>query len=149
MSFSNLSIGGHFPLKPRIFDLLIIDEASQSDIASAIPLLFRAKNAVIIGDPQQLKHIPSISRAQDNRLMQKYDLIKDDYLRFSYSIQSLYHWARGIVSNDCVTLLNEHYRSHHSIIEFSNREWYNGYLDIRTNYDNLLYPPKTKIIQSG
>lgn len=143
-SVTNLAVGSHFPFVPNAFDLLIIDESSQSDIASSLPLLFRSKNAVIIGDPQQLKHISSISKAQDNRLLQKYNLIQDDNLRFSYSIQSLYHCARGIVSDDCVTLLNEHYRSHYSIIEFSNREWYNGHLDIRTNYDNLFYPPEGK-----
>lgn len=143
-SVTNLSVGGHFPFQPNTFDLLIIDEASQSDIASAFPLLYRAKNAVIIGDPQQLKHISSISKAQDNRLLNKYDLIDDDNLRFSYSIQSLYNCARGIVSEDFVTLLNEHYRSHYSIIEFSNREWYDGNLDIRTNYDNLFLPPDDK-----
>lgn len=143
-SVTNLSVGSHFPFVPNVFDLLIIDESSQSDIASSLPLLFRSQNAVIIGDPQQLKHISSISKAQDNRLMQKYNLIQDDNLRFSYSIQSLYHCARGIVSDEGVTLLNEHYRSHYSIIEFSNREWYDGHLDIRTNYDNLFYPPEGK-----
>jgi len=143
-SVTNLSVGGHFPFTPNAFDLLIIDESLQSDISSALPLFYRSKNAIIIGDPQQLKHISSIGKAQDNRLMQKYNLLQDDNLRFSYSIQSLYHCSRGIVSDDCVTLLNEHYRSHYSIIEFSNKEWYDGHLDIRTNYDNLFYPPNGK-----
>jgi len=141
-SVTNLSAGGHFPLGNNIFDIVVIDEASQSDIASAIPLLFRAKNAVIIGDPQQLKHISSIGGPQDNRLMQKYNLLRNDYFRFSYSNQSLYTCSRGTVSKDDIILLNEHYRSHFSIIQFSNREWYDGNLDIRTNYDNLFYPPK-------
>jgi superfamily I DNA and/or RNA helicase/very-short-patch-repair endonuclease len=140
-SITNLSVGGHVPFIPNTFDLLIIDESSQSDIASAIPLLYRSSNAVIIGDPQQLKHISSIRKSQDTRLMEKYNLLEDDNFRFSYSIQSLYHCARGIVSSDSVTLLNEHYRSHFSIIEFSNREWYDSHLDIRTNYANLFFPP--------
>lgn len=143
-SVTNLSASGHFPLTPSIFDLVIIDEASQSDIASAIPLLFRAKQAVIIGDPQQLKHISSIARSQDNQLLDKHDLLSDNNLRFSYSAQSLYHCSRGAVSQDAVTLLNEHYRSHFSIIEFSNREWYDGNLEIRTNYDNLFFPPNNR-----
>ena len=140
-SVTNLSASGHFPFAPAAFDLVIIDEASQSDIASAIPLLFRAKQAVIIGDPQQLKHISSIARSQDNQLLEKHGLLTDDNLRFSYSAQSLYHCSRGAVNQDAVTLLNEHYRSHFSIIEFSNREWYDGNLEIRTNYDNLFFPP--------
>lgn len=140
-SVTNLSAGGHFPFSPSVFDLVIIDEASQSDIASAIPLLYRAKQAIIIGDPQQLKHISSIARSQDNQLLERYGLLGEDNLRFSYSTQSLYHCSRGAVDQDTVTLLNEHYRSHFSIIEFSNREWYDGNLEIRTNYDNLFFPP--------
>ena len=140
-SVTNLSAAGHFPFQENIFDLVVIDEASQSDIASSIPLLFRAKKAVIIGDPQQLRHISTINKTLNNRLMQKYSLLNEDNLRFSYSIQSLYHCSRGAVGAGEVTLLNEHYRSHFSIIEFSNREWYDGHLDIRTNYDNLIFPP--------
>jgi very-short-patch-repair endonuclease len=143
-SVTNLSAGGHFPFGNNCFDYVVIDEASQSDIASSFPLLFRAKNAIIIGDPQQLRHISSIRSQQNNRLMDKYNLIEENYLRFSYATQSLYHCARGSVGENNVTMLNEHYRSHFSIIEFSNREWYTGNLDIRTNYDNLIYPPEDR-----
>lgn len=58
----NLSARGAVPFEPGIFDLVIIDEASQCDIPSAIPMLFRAKRAVIIGDPQQLRHVTSMDR---------------------------------------------------------------------------------------
>ena len=51
---TSLSARGRLPMQPGIFDLLVIDEASQCDIASALPLLYRSKRAVIIGDPQQL-----------------------------------------------------------------------------------------------
>ena len=47
---TNLSARGSLPLAPNMFDLLIIDEASQCDIASALPLLYRSGRAVIIGD---------------------------------------------------------------------------------------------------
>lgn len=143
-SVTNLSAGSHFPLAKNAFDLLVIDEASQSDIASAIPLLYRAKNVVIIGDPNQLQHISTIGNSQNNRLMQKYDLIAEEMLSFSYNTQSLYKCARGAISSDDVVMLNEHYRSHFSIIEFSNNEWYAENLDIRTNYDNLFFPPQSK-----
>ena len=74
--------------------------------------------------------------------MEKYKLIDEKYLRFSYRDQSLFNCARGSVGEDNVTFLNEHYRSHFSIIEFSNREWYSGSLEINTNYDNLYFPPE-------
>lgn len=53
------------PFAPAIYDLLIIDEASQCDIASILPLLYRVKRVVIIGDNKQLPHISSISKKQD------------------------------------------------------------------------------------
>jgi len=45
------------PLQKELFDVVIIDEATQCDMASSIPLLQRAKCAVIVGDPKQLRHI--------------------------------------------------------------------------------------------
>ena len=40
---TNLSARGAFPLEPELFDMVVIDEASQCDIPSAIPLLYRAR----------------------------------------------------------------------------------------------------------
>src|SRR5262249_22291648 len=52
------------PLKRELFDLAIIDEATQCDIASCLPILYRARRAVIVADPNQLRHLsfPSIPR---------------------------------------------------------------------------------------
>src|ERR1039457_3452737 len=41
---TSLSARGRLPFEPGFFDLVVIDEASQCDIASALPLLFRAKS---------------------------------------------------------------------------------------------------------
>ena len=53
---TNLSAGSRIPLIPGLFDLAVIDEASQSDIPSAIPILYRARRAGVVGDPFQLSH---------------------------------------------------------------------------------------------
>ena len=45
---TSLSARGRVPFEPGYFDLVVIDEASQCDIASALPLLYRAKRSVII-----------------------------------------------------------------------------------------------------
>ena len=50
-SVSNLSARSALPLVPGLFDLVIIDEASQCDIPSIVPLLARSKRAVLAGDP--------------------------------------------------------------------------------------------------
>jgi hypothetical protein len=57
-----------FPLAPEMFDLVIIDEASQCDIPSAIPLLYRSKKAVIIGDPNQLRHVATLATSLDKQI---------------------------------------------------------------------------------
>jgi very-short-patch-repair endonuclease len=43
----------YLPLEP-LFDLLVIDEASQLRLEEAAPLLVRARRAVFAGDPQQM-----------------------------------------------------------------------------------------------
>src|SRR5262249_60432228 len=45
-SVTSLSARGRLPFEPGFFDLVVIDEASQCDIASALPLLYRARRAV-------------------------------------------------------------------------------------------------------
>ena len=42
-----------------MFDLVVIDEASQMQVEKAIPLMYRAKKLVISGDDKQLK--PSVN----------------------------------------------------------------------------------------
>ncbi|WP_324718107.1 AAA domain-containing protein [Carboxydochorda subterranea] len=54
---TNASVRRALPPEPGLFDLMVMDEASQCDPASAIPLLFRARRAAIIGDPHQLRHV--------------------------------------------------------------------------------------------
>ena len=50
------------PFHKELFDVVIIDEATQCDAASCLPLLQRAKHSVIVGDPKQLRHISFLSR---------------------------------------------------------------------------------------
>jgi hypothetical protein len=140
-TITSMTGADHLPLTPGLFDLVVFDEATQSDIASAIPLLFRAKRAVIIGGPQELHHRSLMSKPQDHRLNGKHGFPEEVSRRFSYSTQSLFDCALAAAPKNAVTLLNEHYRSHRSIIEFSNREWYEGLLDIKTNYPALPPPP--------
>ena len=136
---TSLSAKSRIPFLPGIFDLLIIDEASQCDIASVLPLLYRAKRAVIIGDPKQLSHITSISKVQDFSLLQKYEV----GFEWSYSTNSLYALASSIAGPNEIIQLRDHHRSYKDIIEFSNQEFYDGKLRIATNYDRLNYPKNT------
>lgn len=66
ISISNLSVKKAFLQEEALFDLLVIDEASQSDISSSLPLIYRAHRVVILGDPLQLPHITSIKDTEQD-----------------------------------------------------------------------------------
>src|SRR5690606_4362279 len=68
ISVTSLSAKASLPLSNELFDLVVIDEASQCDIASAIPLILRAKQLVVIGDPLQLKHITSLNKFEEEKI---------------------------------------------------------------------------------
>jgi hypothetical protein len=48
------------PMQPGLFDLLVIDQATQCTLTSMLPLIFRAKRLIVIGDPEQLPSVESI-----------------------------------------------------------------------------------------
>lgn len=128
---TNLSAFPNFPLVQGLFDLVIIDEASQNDVASILPLLFRAKKAILVGDPHQLTHITSLSRSEANELAKKYNIEDESEVGFDYKDVSAYE--RGLLVSDYPVLLSEHYRSHPAIAEFANKFVYAGKLDICTD----------------
>jgi superfamily I DNA and/or RNA helicase len=140
---TNLSAKQSFPLKNNLFDILIIDEASQCDIASALPLFYRAKQVVIIGDPHQLSHISLLTETQDRALVATAHLAEEWFTKFSYTQHSLYDFAERITrrNREEPVLLNEHYRCHSDIISFSNDYYYGRKLTIATDETRLLHHP--------
>ena len=133
---TSLSAKSKIPFEAGLFDYLIIDEASQCDIASILPLLYRAKHAVIIGDPMQLSHISQLSKKQDLNLIQKYNVDPC----WAYSVNSLYALAAGKVASEQIIQLKDHFRSCADIIEFSNENFYDGSLRTATKYSYLKTP---------
>ena len=140
---TNLSAKQSFPLKNNLFDLLIIDEASQCDIASALPLFYRAQHIVIIGDPYQLKHISLLTDAQDRSLATVNHLPEQIHNSLSYTTHSLYDCGEQLIRtrNETPLLLNEHYRCHSDIVSFSNQYYYGQKLTIATDETKLLQHP--------
>jgi RecA/RadA recombinase len=127
---TNLAARSNLPLVAGLFDVVIIDEASQCDIASALPLLYRAKHAVVIGDPNQLRHITQLTEAAEHRLAARSHIADRTAAALSYRTFSLFD--RSAVVAGVRTLLDQHYRSHEHIIGFSNAHIYGQRLTIRT-----------------
>ena len=137
---TNLSAkGGNLPLHAGFFDLVVIDEASQCNIPSALPLMYRAKRATIIGDPNQLQHITSIGVREEQQLQENHAMVSAKDQSFLFSQESLYSLGRRNVG-DGLHSVREHFRSHSDIVGFSNNHWYSDRLRICTNYDELRIP---------
>lgn len=123
------------PLDGGLFDLVIIDEASQCDIASALPALQRAKRAVITGDPKQLRHLSFLQTARQDEFANRFGLSDEEKEKFHFRHVSLVDLvATGIRDQASVIFLNEHFRSRPAIIGFSNREFYAGQLAVMTGH---------------
>jgi superfamily I DNA and/or RNA helicase len=109
------------------------DIANECDVASSLPILQRAKRAVIVGDPHQLRHLSFLSSHRQQVLQQKHGLEPESGDRFDYRKKSILDLvSETLPSQDRVTFLDEHYRSHPSIIAFSNSAFYGGSLRIMT-----------------
>ncbi len=135
------SVRGTFPLSPGIFDYVIFDEASQVDLPSAAPALYRAKKAIVVGDPMQLTHVAGLTRNIDKGIAKIHGLTdrKDFYpSRIRYCDISLYKSAENSLNHKPILLAN-HYRSEDQIIALCNRAFYGGQLKIMTNLDYSRY----------
>lgn len=117
------------PLQKDLFDLVIIDEATQCDIATALPALYRAKRIIVTGDPNQLKHYSFVSRSAQQELLEKFKLPNNPL--FNYRDKSVLDlFLSRLTNQNQINFLREHYRSTPSLIEFNNQEFYDNQLEI-------------------
>ena len=111
-----------------VYDYLIMDEASQVDIATGALALSCAKNVVIVGDTKQLPNVVT------NDIKAKAKVIFDSFkLNEGYQYtKSFLQSILDVMPNVTQTLLREHYRCHPKIINFCNQKFYHGDLIIMT-----------------
>ena len=122
------------PLEAELFDVVIVDEATQSDMASPLPALHRARRAVVTGDPRQLRHVCFLSRGRVARLAEEHALDPEMARRLDYREKSFLDLVDDrLASSRQVAFLDEHFRSMPQIIAFSNREFYGGALRVMTS----------------
>lgn len=128
---TNRTLAQILPATPGMFDLVVIDEASQCELATAAVALFRGKRAVVVGDPNQLRHVCFLSRARQQASFVRHALGPDVQEKFRYR-RSLFDVAADAVEQDRFFMLDQHFRSDPHIIDFSNRKFYQGRLRIMT-----------------
>jgi len=133
-------------LEGIVYDYLIMDEASQVDIATGALSLSCAKNAVIVGDLKQLPNVVSSNlKKRSDEIFNSYKLSRG----YSYSENSFLKSVCDILCDAPQTLLREHYRCHPKIIEFCNQKFYNNELIIMTEDSDELDTLKVFKTQVG
>ena len=131
-----------------MFDLVIIDEASQSDIRAIIAIM-RAKKVLIVGDDKQVS--PSVIGIKEETLQQ----IKHNYLREQPNASqllpgsSIYDLARVIFPSQHI-MLTEHFRCVEPIIRFSMQFYSEDLVPLRIpKSSERLDPPLIDVFVKG
>ena len=117
-------ISESLPAQLGSFDLVIIDEASQSDL-TALPAILRAKKILVVGDDQQVSPDGvGLEEAKIKNLVSRFLYSQVDIFRPQMTPdRSMYDLFKVVFANSAV-MLREHFRCVTPIIEYSKREFY-------------------------
>jgi hypothetical protein len=115
------------PPVPGLFDLVILDEASHIDQIRAAPVLARARRALVVGDPRQLRFVSFVADVDVASTLRRHGLA--DWLDLRRV--SAFDLAAAAAP---VTRLDEHYRSAPHLIEFSASRFYDNRITVATRH---------------
>ncbi len=123
-----------FPAKPGLFDVVVVDEASQVDLPSVTPIVFRGKKVVIFGDTKQMqpRRFAFVAQQVAYQAWRHFDMHRQDPDGWLDPMQQSL-LTLGAIRAEEENLLDEHFRSLPPIIQFSNERWYEGELRIMTD----------------
>ena len=134
----------YIQLDKGLFDLIIIDEASQVSIAQAFPALIRARKLLVLGDKKQFSNLQSYQAAtlRNNAFLNNLRKVfknnisreSDQLVRLeSFNVKtSILDFFINIANYD--TRLKKHFRGYPEHIAYCSKTFYNGDLQaIRLN----------------
>ena len=132
----------YIPLEKELFDLIIIDEASQVSIAQALPALIRGKKIVILGDDKQFSNVKSNNASTVTNQQYKSKVLETfkaervngedkrgwlNKVKENFDIKnSILKFMRFIRNYEC--LLKKHFRCYPEIISYSDKYFYGSNL---------------------
>ncbi|HLH14148.1 MAG TPA: ATP-binding protein, partial [Solirubrobacteraceae bacterium] len=121
---SHYKVSESMPAQLGRFDLVIVDEASQSDL-TAIPAILRAKRVLVVGDDKQVS--PTGGFIDSQRIQELLDRFLTDqpYRTELTPEKSLYDLAGRVYAAEQI-MLREHFRCVPAIIAYSNQLFYSG-----------------------
>lgn len=118
------------------FDLCIMDESGQCNIATSLIPIVRTKDLLLVGDTNQLQPVTVIEEAVNNNLLAKYDIKKE----YNYVKNSILSTMLQKDNNNKSILLSYHYRCAEKIANFVNVRFYEKKLKlINKNKGDLIY----------
>jgi hypothetical protein len=111
-----------------MFDMVVMDEASQCNTAVSLVPIIRGENLMLVGDPQQLNPVIQLDEMVNQKLRKKYNITNE----YDYRTNSIYKTYLACDSVSDEILLHHHYRCNEKIIEFNNKKYYNSKLSVDT-----------------
>lgn len=135
--------------KPQ-FDVVIMDESSQSSIISLTALL-RGKKMIIVGDDKQISPI-SVGITVDSLKALQNKYLKNIGLGVGFDMDmSIYDLAQNVCGSKKV-VLKEHFRCLPEIIDFSNKYFYGNQINclkVRNNENTVKNPIETYFLDDA
>ena len=137
-------LGQVLPMKAEMFDLIIVDESSQVNLAEVLPAFYRGKNICVVGDHDQLGLDSTgvtftMSKKFDVMTWTKYFQDKMSYgtaeseRKLTVTSASILDFVRSPQNISIKTaMLNEHFRSMPALANYTNSNYYDGLLRIMT-----------------
>lgn len=120
-------ISAHKLGEPKpMFDMVIMDEASQCNTAVSLVPIIRGESLMLVGDPQQLNPVILLDEMVNQKLRKKYNVTEE----YDYRKNSIYKTFLACDSVSDEILLHHHYRCNKKIIDFNNKKYYNSKLSV-------------------
>lgn len=128
-------LGEFLPFEPELFDLVVVDEASQVNIAEIIPAFYRGSRICVVGDDKQLglsaAGLFTLNRQFEELIWNRH--FADSGVLYSQADQrsllvskhSILDFIRSLGDGKVPqTTLDEHFRSYPQLASFTSDEFY-------------------------
>lgn len=130
------NLGHLFPLQPDLFDLVVVDEASQVNLAEILPAFYRGKRICIVGDHNQLslkaaglnfslsKNFDELTWEKYNRTLMRYQTGSKKKLTVTQA--SILDFIKSEEYNATIreVMLDEHFRSLPHLARYTSKQFY-------------------------
>jgi hypothetical protein len=130
--------GEYMPLAPELFDVVVIDEASQVSVAQALPAILRGKKVVVLGDSRQFSNVKSANASIATNERYRAELVqyfRRDARADAQALErlSLFDVKRSVLefcslAASYTIMLRKHFRSFPELIGYSSKTFYSGQL---------------------